>query len=58
MRGTPEEVTTDPRVISSYLGGDVESIQRSGVRTAEPAAATATATRTRRRPLVARDKGT
>ena len=60
VRGTPEEVTTDARVISSYLGGDVESIQRSGVRTAEPAeaAATATAKRTRRRPLVARDKGT
>ena len=56
VRGTPEEVTTDPRVISSYLGGDVESIQRSGTRTAAPPAATAT--QTRRRPLVARDKST
>ena len=29
--GTPSEVTTDPRVVSSYLGGDVASINRSGV---------------------------
>jgi branched-chain amino acid transport system ATP-binding protein len=30
MRGTAEEVTSDPRVISSYLGGDVSVINRSG----------------------------
>ena len=30
MRGTPEEVTTDPRVVSSYLGGDMAVINRSG----------------------------
>jgi branched-chain amino acid transport system ATP-binding protein len=28
--GTPSEVTNDPRVVSSYLGGDLASINRSG----------------------------
>jgi branched-chain amino acid transport system ATP-binding protein len=28
--GTPDEVITDPQVVSSYLGGDVASINRSG----------------------------
>jgi ABC-type branched-subunit amino acid transport system ATPase component len=31
VRGTPAEVTSNPRVISSYLGGDVDVINRSGV---------------------------
>ncbi|HUQ40596.1 MAG TPA: ATP-binding cassette domain-containing protein [Acidimicrobiales bacterium] len=31
-RGTPDQVTSDPRVISSYLGGDVAVIERSGTR--------------------------
>ena len=30
VEGTPEAVTTDPRVVSSYLGGDLASINRSG----------------------------
>ncbi|HYD10814.1 MAG TPA: MFS transporter, partial [Acidimicrobiales bacterium] len=30
VEGTPEEVTTDPRVVSSYLGGDMATINRSG----------------------------
>jgi hypothetical protein len=29
--GTPDEGTTDPRVVSSYLGGDLAAINRSGV---------------------------
>ena len=28
--GTPKEVTSDPRVVSSYLGGDMATINRSG----------------------------
>jgi ABC-type branched-subunit amino acid transport system ATPase component len=48
-RGTPQEVTTDPRVVSSYLGGDLDVIQRSTVPggNGQPAAAA------RSRPLVA-----
>ena len=42
--GTPEEVLADPRVVSSYLGGDLAVIQRSGERTPAPA-------RRRRTPL-------
>ncbi len=30
VEGTPDEVTADPRVVSSYLGGDLTSINRSG----------------------------
>ncbi|MEA3055676.1 MAG: hypothetical protein QOD30_1108, partial [Actinomycetota bacterium] len=33
--GTPQEVTTDPRVVSSYLGGDLSTINRSGSVAAE-----------------------
>ena len=29
-RGAPDEVLSDPRVISAYLGGDVDVINRSG----------------------------
>jgi branched-chain amino acid transport system ATP-binding protein len=29
-RGTPDEVLSNPRVISSYLGGDIDIINRSG----------------------------
>jgi ABC-type branched-subunit amino acid transport system ATPase component len=28
--GTPDEVIRDPQVVSSYLGGDISVIQRSG----------------------------
>ncbi|MGI8793717.1 MAG: MFS transporter [Acidimicrobiales bacterium] len=33
VRGTPEEVISNPRVISAYLGGDIDVINRSGART-------------------------
>jgi branched-chain amino acid transport system ATP-binding protein len=55
-RGTPQEVLSDPRVISSYLGGDLDVINRSGATQAKQAAASNTEevtgngrTRTRRR---------
>jgi branched-chain amino acid transport system ATP-binding protein len=48
--GTPDEVINDPRVISSYLGGDMAVINRSG-----KVEKTSTPTR-RRAPLVAAGK--
>jgi len=33
VRGTPAEVTSNPTVITSYLGGDISVIERSGART-------------------------
>jgi len=33
-RGSPQEVMSDQRVISAYLGGDIDVIQRSGGRSA------------------------
>ena len=30
VEGTPQEVTSDPTVVASYLGGDLASINRSG----------------------------
>ena len=32
LRDTPERVIRDPRVVSSYLGGDIDVINRSGTR--------------------------
>jgi ABC-type branched-subunit amino acid transport system ATPase component len=46
VEGTPEEVTSDPVVVSSYLGGDLATINRSG---SAPAAAPVTTRRRRRR---------
>jgi ABC-type branched-subunit amino acid transport system ATPase component len=42
--GTPDEVVSDPRVVASYLGGDVDVINRSGTRKTKPV-------RRRRAPL-------
>jgi len=52
VEGTPEEVTSDPTVISSYLGGDLASINRSG---GPPAPAVTR--RTRRRAGAAASNG-
>jgi ABC-type branched-subunit amino acid transport system ATPase component/predicted MFS family arabinose efflux permease len=49
VEGTPEEVTTDPRVVSSYLGGDMATINRSG----KGPAKAAPAPRKRKAPLKA-----
>jgi branched-chain amino acid transport system ATP-binding protein len=53
-RGTPAEVLSNPRVISSYLGGDIDVINRSGASTqgngaAKPTSTTSTSTRRRSR---------
>ena len=34
VRGRPDEVTSNPRVIAAYLGGDISVINRSGATTA------------------------
>ncbi|MEA3078407.1 MAG: hypothetical protein QOF60_3315, partial [Actinomycetota bacterium] len=44
-RGTPDEVLSDPRVISSYLGGDIDVINRSGAASAPKAPSTRRRTR-------------
>ncbi len=49
LQGTPDEVLSDPRVISSYLGGDLSTIQRSGAGPAEEPPPPRPAPRQRRR---------
>jgi len=56
VEGTAKQVTTDPRVVSSYLGGDMTVINRSGADAAsgngkqrQPAAGKGA--RTRKAPL-------
>jgi ABC-type branched-subunit amino acid transport system ATPase component len=52
--GTPDEVVNDPRVVSSYLGGDVDVINRSGARQVDaPEPEPSRTTRRRRKPLTA-----
>jgi ABC-type branched-subunit amino acid transport system ATPase component len=36
VRGTPDEVISNPQVVSSYLGGDIDVINRSGAVKAKP----------------------
>jgi ABC-type branched-subunit amino acid transport system ATPase component/predicted MFS family arabinose efflux permease len=48
VRGAPDEVLSNPRVVSSYLGGDIDVINRSGAATNGQARAAGTR-RTRRR---------
>jgi branched-chain amino acid transport system ATP-binding protein len=52
VEGTPHEVTTDPRVVSSYLGGDLATINRSG---AAASAKPARSPRKRRAPIAVGD---
>jgi branched-chain amino acid transport system ATP-binding protein len=55
LQGTPEEVLTDPHVVSSYLGGDLTVINRSGeVEQPKETAPAAAARPTRRQQLRAR----
>jgi ABC-type hemin transport system ATPase subunit len=55
LQGTPEEVLTDPHVVSSYLGGDLTVINRSGeVEQPKETAPAATARPPRRQQLRAR----
>jgi ABC-type glutathione transport system ATPase component len=51
VEGTPDEVTSDPRVVSSYLGGDLAVINRSGAVAGKAEADTQTTRR--KRPLKA-----
>ncbi|MEX2658964.1 MAG: MFS transporter [Acidimicrobiales bacterium] len=51
--GTPDEVISDPQVVSSYLGGDIDVINRSGNSAAAATIATKVTTAARRSPLKA-----
>ena len=63
VEGTPQEVTTDPQVVASYLGGDLAAINRSGASRRAPDGVVASSgsgspSKGRRRaPLVASGKG-
>jgi len=51
MQDVPEVVTTDPRVVESYLGGDMAVIQRSGAEVAGPSRSSSSGSSARsRRP--------
>jgi branched-chain amino acid transport system ATP-binding protein len=54
--GTPDEVISNPRVISSYLGGDIDVINRSGASTEVAKRKKATTTIKRKTPLKAADR--
>jgi len=53
LQGTPDEVLADPRVVSSYLGGDLSTIKRSGAEKEPTAVAPAPRPRPRRSRVAA-----
>jgi ABC-type branched-subunit amino acid transport system ATPase component len=55
VTGPPEVVRNDPRVVSSYLGGDITAIERSGLVSA--AVATDGRSPARKRPVAAGTRG-
>jgi ABC-type branched-subunit amino acid transport system ATPase component len=56
VRGTPDEVISNPQVVSSYLGGDIDVINRSGAVKEKPKRAPRKATA--RKPRAATKKAT
>jgi len=57
LRGTPDQVISDPRVVESYLGGGGVATQRSGTSTGTPAAAAQETSTDSGEPTATLDRG-